>query len=432
MKIEVKKLSTPIKVTILEEAKDLKVKKEELYKSLKKDLETDGFRKGHVPRDVAERTFGVEKLYRKIIDSLYLEAVKQENIIISERFQIFGDLSDTCPLRVEFIAEVEPKVTVAELNQLKIEQKQDFDISETEINEAIDIALKQNEQILDTEKEILEQFDVAIIDFEGTLEGESEPFKGGVAKNYQLSVDLEHKTFIDNFEEQIIGMKIKEIREVKVKFPENYRDITKANKKARFKVTLNAIKRKLLPELDAEFAKKNGFNTVEEYKESIRVNQIEYKKRIYGDELKRNIIIQLLEKSEFSPIPMIMIEREAEREWHSFLNRMGESEEEYLKKDVHAKEIYLANTQSTSEELIKTSLLFKAIAKKFDIKASKEDITRYVTNVSKGLSDEQKQKNIDDLENKEIYNLREKAVINEKVVDFLISHFTKDQNDKVA
>jgi trigger factor len=427
MNIETRELSRPIKVTIVEEPKRVKELKEKVYDEIKGNLQMNGFRKGNIPRDIAEKHFGKEKLYRKVIDEIFDEAVKKTDIVSSKNFKVFGDLSDTSSLKLEFIAEVQPTIDLCEFDKVKVVIEKNIKVTDEEIDEEIKKAVEQNVTYKNIERKELRNLDFVIIDFEGILEGETKPFKNGNSKDFKMQINLEKKSFVDNFEEQLIGMVIDEERHVNVTFPKDYRDKTKAGKKATFKVVLKALQEKVLPDINDDFAKKLGYQTLDEYKIQLEKNIFTLKTNESTNKLKKDVMKQLIEKSKYSPIPIDMIDNEVDREWRSLLQRMGQSEDEFLKQNPNYKEYFYNNNVESSEDLIKTTLVLKAISKSFDIRVTKDEVKQYTLKISNALKyDEEKQKRIlAELEKPNTYNFQEKAALNEKVIDFLIASFNK-------
>jgi len=429
MKVEKFELSRPLKFVITEEAEKVKELKKKAYNSIKNTLPTvQGYRRGHIPQDLAEKKFGVSKLYEKIIDEIYLDIEKEHNIVSSRDFKYYGNFQDGKPLRIEFIAEVEPKVKLRDLENIKIEHEEDISIDEEEINEALEKARSEKKSLKEETKGFLENLDVAILDFEGTLEGDSEPFKGGSAKNFELEIDVENKKFIDNFEEQILGMKKDEVKNINVKFPDDYRDESKQGRKVNFKVILKSINKRIYPELDDDFAKMKGFETLDEYKIFINENLKENKIRENNDEFKKKIMTELLKEAEIGPIPLDMLRNELGRQWRSFLARVGKTEEEYLKEDKDGKEKFFISRSDDSESIIKANLVLQEVARKYSIDINKDEVNQYVENVSGALkkSKDKIEKLIDDMKKNKIqYRVMENAALSEKVVDFLTNYFKK-------
>lgn len=426
MDVKMEKLSQPFLFSVTIDPDDLLKRKEKTFDEVKDTLQLAGFRKGKIPRDVAEEKIGVEKLYRPILDDIYFEVAEKYDVVASAGFQIFGDFKDGNPLRIEFAGEIKPKVELPELSELGISYVKETIVSDEEITNEINDERRKT-QIEDlADHEDLRNLDLAIIDFVGTLEGEKEPFKGGSAKDYKIEVNKEilkgRKQFIDNFEDQIVGMKKDEVREVNVSFPADYRDKTKAGKKTKFIVTLKAIKKYVLPELNLDFIKKiykdvDEANPFTSFNNFIKERVLARKQKQKVDQLKQDIIHKLIEKTEFSPIPAGMIEQEIEKEWRNFLYRLGTTEDEYLKKNANGKNYFKASSKDNSITLIKMSLIYDEYAKKNNITATEEEVKEYYAKISKG--DDTK------LQNSKFYKTVRQAFINDKVTSLMLDSFIK-------
>jgi trigger factor len=220
-------------------------------------------------------------------------------------------------------------------------------------------------------------------------------------------------------------MKKGEERNLSVKFPDDYRDKTKAGKSAVFHVLLKSIQKLVVSEMNDDFAKKVGYQDMGEYRVKVKENLLAEKIRKNKDDLKKAIIKEFLNKSKFSSVPIEMVEHETEREWFSFLRRMGEEEKDYLKKNPDAKEFFISSHIDSSESLIKTTMILKAAIKKYGIEVTKEEVTTYTLNISTALQydEDKKLKIMKDLDDPQIYKIQERAALNEKVIAFLVSKF---------
>ena len=426
MQVKKEVLSAPIKFTVTVEAQELVGKKKAAFDKVKDDLVVQGFRKGHVTQEVAEDKVGVNALYRSVIDEIYTEVAEQCNIVSSRDFKFYGNFKKDIPLIIEFVSDVKPEVGNVPIDLVKDQIKMEVvEVTEDDLKNRIDFEIKQNEKIIDTDKQVCENFDVAVIDFEGTIVGETKPFQGGTAKGYQISVNEiinGRKQFIDTFEDQIVGMKIGETKDIKVKFPNDYKDTTKAGKDAVFVVTLNSLKQKQTPLFD-EFVKKiKGENSVEEYKESLRKIIFNEKQKKANENYKKQLVSEIVKQSEIPSIPQAMIENETQREWDSFLRRMDKTEEQFVKENKNSKEHFFDTNSSRSTEVIKTTLVLEKIAKDKNIVVTEEDVVSYVMKVSSFLQHDGNRKEKILLEltsNKHQYRLMEIATRNEKVLEFL-------------
>jgi trigger factor len=424
MQIKTEVMPTPIKYVIILDENEITEKKEKTYEKIKPSITVNGFRKGTVPQDVAEDRLGVEKLYKSIIDEVYVEVASNEPIVSSKDFKFYGDLKKKVPFTIEFIADVKPKVVLASFDKIDVKM-QSVNITEEDLKDEINVELKKKQKIEDSTKEILDNLDVAIIDFEGKLEGECVAFKGGVAKDYQITVNEivnGRKQFVGNFEDQLVGMKVGESKEVKVKFPEDYKQEL-ANKNAIFNVTLKAIKSKIIPLYNEYFVKEKGFKSIKEYEENLKKTLLENGKKRVLDDFKKDVIVQIVKSSEISPIPEEMVTRENEKEWNSFLKRMNKSEEQMSKDHKLTKQHFFHSNTSRSLDVIKMSLVIESISNTYNIEATEQDMIQYAikNNILRGKTEEEVRKELN--ESKQRYDLVKTATKNEKTLEFVYEHF---------
>lgn len=431
MELKIQKLSCPVIITVEEKSDVIKAKKQQIYDSIKKDLVFDGFRKGSVPIEVAEQKMGKQTLYKPIVDEMYFQAAKVYDVVAASNFKIYGDFLDAYDFKLEFLAEVKPTVKLPVLDTMKQDVPEMPVVNEDEIDMAVETARKEKETIEDAGKEILENLDLAVIDFEGTLVGENTPFKGGTAKGFKIDVnklnDNGSKNFIDNFEDQMVGMRVGETRSVDVKFPDDYRDTSKNGKRAIFKVILLAIKKRVLPELNDSFIASKGFNSLGEYREFIKGNILSGKTRDRHNLMKKSMVGSIVEGSEISPLPEPMIEDELERQWNSLLGRLGQKEDEYLKRVPDGKTRFLHNTKESAIDMLRTSLVLELVAKEYKIDATKEEVLQYTVNVSGNLGYDKVKMDrmIGELDKPEQFEFMKKAALNEKTVEFIIGLLSK-------
>jgi trigger factor len=428
IQVKTEKMAAPVKYLLTIDENDLEERKKKAYEKIKGTIEVQGFRKGNVPQDIAETRLGVERLYKSVIDEIYFEIAQKEPIISSSDFKFFGDLKKKSSLTIEFVAEVKPTAKLVDFNKIKEQVKiEEVQVTEDDLKSRIDFEIKQLETIEDTTKDTLENLDIAIIDFEGRLVGEEKPFKGGTAKGFQIRVnDIVNgqKQFVDNFEDQLVGMKLNETKEVKVTFPSNYRDTSLAGKNASFIVTLKSIKIKISPVYDEELAKKKGFDSLKDYEESLKRSIFEIKQRKAIENFKKKVVTEIVNQSEISPIPESMIENENVKEWEAFLRRMNRSEEQFVKENKISKEMFFENNTPRSIEVLKATTILNQVAKDRNITASEEEVVKYVMNVTNLLKyDKDREEKIkQELKtNLHQYSLMENATINEKVIEFLFN-----------
>lgn len=343
-----------------------------------KHFKVDGFRKGKIPRALVEKTYGVEVLYDDAFNFLlgdaYPEAVVTSELEIVSKPEI-DVLSASKEDGVVFTAIVytKPSVSVSEYKGLSCE-KMEVSVSEEDVNNQLNAELEKHSKVEKVTDRAVEDGDLANIDFEGFVDGVA--FEGGKGEGYDLEIGS--KTFIDTFEEQLIGKNINDEVDVNVTFPEAYGKEELASKPALFKVKINEINRKALPELNDEFATDTTeFNSLEEYKNSIKEKLASAKEQEVKNKKQDQVVDSLVEKVEVSiPQPMLELEidnsiQEFERglrgqglDLQTYLNYMGQSIE-------NMREAY----QLICEKQIKVRLALEEIVKIENFEVPEEEVT---------------------------------------------------------
>ncbi len=239
-KIEKNKVSLHIEVEVekVDEALD------RAFKKVVKQISVPGFRKGKVPRKIFESRFGVESLYNDALDFLlpeaYEQALTESGIMPVDRPEIdIETIEQGKPFVFKAIVVVKPEVQLGEYKGLEVPEK-DFSVKEEDIDEELKQLLNRHAEIEVLDEGEVQDGDTAVIDFEGFVNGEA--FEGGKGEKYSLEIGS--GSFIPGFEEQVIGMKKGEEKEIQLTFPENYHSEDLAGKETTFKVKLHDIKRK--------------------------------------------------------------------------------------------------------------------------------------------------------------------------------------------
>ena len=246
-----------------------------------------GFRAGKAPRSVYEKTYGVESLYEEAVNQILNDKVKMiyaDQDLIKEACGQFephveaeNGIERGKEFKVSLTWDVYPEVSLPQYKGLEVKAKQ-LEATEEEINSAIEGLMSKDSEMVVKAEQVIEKNDYATFDFVGTVDGVE--FDGGKAENYELQIGSGQ--FIPGFEDQMIGMKAEEVKDVNVTFPENYGAADLAGKAAVFKVTVHEVKVKKLPELNDEYVatlKIEGVNTVEELKANKKA-EIEAKKSV--------------------------------------------------------------------------------------------------------------------------------------------------------
>mgnify|MGYP001232325629 FL=1 len=296
MSLQVEKLEkNMVKLTIEATAEEFEAATEKAYLKNRNRLTVQGFRKGKAPRKIIEKMYGKEIFYEDaandIIPDAYEKAAEESELeLVSQPDIDVVQIESGKPFIFTATVAVKPEVTLGEYKGIEV-KKQDTTVTDDEVTAELERVRDQNSRLVAVEDRPVKDQDQTTIDFEGFVDGV--PFEGGKATDYSLTIGSH--SFIDNFEEQLIGKKIGEEVEVNVTFPEEYQAKELAGKAAMFKVVIKEIKEKELPELDDEFASDvSEFETLEEYKEDLKGKLLETKekeaKRAKEDEVVDKII----------------------------------------------------------------------------------------------------------------------------------------------
>jgi trigger factor len=346
-----------------------------------------GFRKGKAPRNLVEKQYGESVLFEEafniVVPEVYDNIIKENNIDAVATPDIdIKQIGKDKELIFTAMVTVKPPVKLGKYKGIKAPKKE-YKVSDEDINNAILEMAEKNARIITAEDgKAVENKNIAVIDFEGFVDGT--PFEGGKGTNHQLEIGS--GTFIPGFEDQVIGMKVSEEKDVKVTFPENYYSKELAGKEAIFKVKLNEIKIKELPEIDDEFAKDvSEFDTLAELKADKKEHMEEENEKRAKFEIEEEAIKQVVEATEID-IPKVMIDLEIDeyiKEFETRLSYQGMNMDSYLellgKNMLDVRKQY--EEKATSN--IKTKLTLEAIYKTENLEVSEEDMTAKLTEVAK-------------------------------------------------
>ena len=378
MSVQVENLEkNMVKLTIEVSAEDLEKALQAVYMKEKSRISLPGFRKGKVPRAMIEKMYGVEIFFEDAANMLitqeYPKAVDECGADVVSRPEIdIAQMEKGKPFIFTAEDAVRPEVTLGEYKGVTV-TKIDSTVTEEELNAEIDKERKSNARTITVEDRAIEDGDIAVIDFEGFTDGVA--FEGGKGENHSLVIGSH--SFIDGFEEQLVGRKTGEELDVNVTFPEEYHAQELAGKPAVFKVKINEVKMEELPELDDEFAQDvSEFDTLAEYKEDVEKKLVE-RKTAEGKRMQESEAVDNIVEASQMDIPDVMIETQAQSMMEDFANRItqqGLSMEQYMQFSGTTTEQMLEQMKPEALKRIQSSLVLEEIAKKEDIQVSEEDI----------------------------------------------------------
>lgn len=360
---------------------------DQAFKKVVKQINVPGFRKGKVPRPIFEQRFGVEALYQDAIDILlpdaYGEAIDETDIKpVAQPEVSVTQIEKGKDFIFEATVTVEPEVKLGDYKGLEIE-KQETELSDDELQEAIDHSLGHLAEMVVKEDGVVENGDTVNIDFSGSVDGEE--FEGGQAEGYDLEIGS--GSFIPGFEEQLEGMKVDEEKDVVVTFPEEYHAEELAGKEATFKTKVNEIKFKEVPELTDEIANELDAeaNTVDEYKENLRKRLAEQKATDAENVEKEEAITKATDNTTID-IPEPMVNTELDRMVSEFAQRIqqqGLDLQTYFQISGQDETQLREQMKDDAEQRVKTNLTLTAIAEAEKIEATDEDIDKELEKMSK-------------------------------------------------
>ena len=378
MSVQVENLEkNMVKLTIEVPAEELEKAIDAAYKKQKNQISIPGFRKGKVPRAMVEKMYGVEVFYEDAANTLmqqnYPSAVEESGVDIVSRPSIdVVQIEKGKPFIYTAEVAVRPEVTLGKYMGVTV-TKIDTSVSEEEVNEALEQQRNNNARTITVTDRAVAVGDTAVIDFEGFVDGVA--FEGGKGENHPLEIGSH--SFIDTFEDQLVGKNAGDEVEVNVTFPEQYQAADLAGKPATFKVKINEIKAKELPELDDEFAQDvSEFDTLAEYKESLKKN-LEEKKENEAKRTKEDEAVQkIIDKSKMD-IPEAMIDTQCETMIEEFAQRIaqsGLSMDQYLQFSGLTVDGLKEQVRPEALSRIQASLVLEQIAKDENIEVSDEDV----------------------------------------------------------
>lgn len=387
MSVQVENLEKNMaKLTIEVSAEELEKALNAAYQKEKNKISIPGFRKGKVPRAMIEKMYGPAVFYEDAANTLmqenYPAAVEESGVDIVSRPTVdVVQIEKGKPFVFTAEVAVRPEVTLGKYMGVTV-TKIDTSVSDEEVEESLEKERNNNARTITVTDRAVESGDTAVIDFEGFVDGVA--FEGGKGENHPLEIGSH--TFIDTFEDQLIGKNTGDEVEVNVTFPEQYQAADLAGKPAVFKVKINEIKTKELPELDDEFAQDvSEFDTLAEYKEDLKKRLVEQKENEAKRTKEDEAIQKIIDKSKMD-IPDAMIDTQCDTMIEEFAQRIaqsGLSMDQYLQFSGMTVDKLREQVRPEATTRIQSSLVLEQIAKDENIEITDEDIDAEIEKMAK-------------------------------------------------
>lgn len=428
MKVSHQKLEgNQVELKVEVDVEQVNVALDKAYKKVVKEIKVPGFRTGHIPRKILEARFGVEVLYNDAVDFIlpeaYSQAIEEAGIEPIDRPEITEvNIEVGQPCTFTAVVTVKPEVTLGAYTGLGLEAEEVV-IQEEAVARELEMLQQRHAQLKTSDRTVVEKGDFAIIDFAGYIDGE--PFEGGSGQEYSLEIGS--NTFIEGFEDQLIGAEVGKEVEVNVSFPEDYRAENLAGKPSTFKVTVKEIKVKDVPELNDDFAKDaSDFETLEELKADIR-NKLEENAKERAKRDFENTLIDTVAANATIDVPAKMIDDELNVMFQNMsynLQQQGIPFEKYLEYIGSSVEQWRNENRGEAEKRTRASLTLEAISEKEGIVVTHEELDKKIEEMAEQNKQEVEQLKKFLLLQGQLTQL-EYGMKMEKVIDFLIENNKK-------
>jgi len=424
MKVNVEKVenkANEVKLEFTVEAEKFDAAIQTVYSKNAKYFNIPGFRKGKAPFKMVEKAYGIQifyedafnevagEVYTKAIEENKIEAVSKPEIDIVQ-IEAGKDLIFTA------VVQTKPEVKLGNYKGIEL-KKVEYNVSEEDVEHELKHAAEHNARLVAVENRPVEKGDITIIDFEGFVDGVA--FEGGKAENHELEIGS--GKFIPGFEDQIIGMKIDEDRDITVTFPEEYPAKELAGKESIFKIKLHEIKKKELPEINDEFAKDaSEFETLADWKKSIKEKKEKENASKAKFEMEEAAIEEVCKKAEVE-IPSGMIETQLdnmEQDISSRLSYQGMNLDQYLQMIGKTKQEFRDENKEQAEKQVKTNLVLEAITADAKIEVTEEEIEAKI----KEMAEMYGQKAEEVKNNPQLRNYVEATLKTDKTISYIVDN----------
>ncbi len=355
--------------------------KKKAFDKILKNLQIKGFRKGQVPANLAHKFINDSEVFAEaasgIANETFEEVLKEHEVELIDRASLDYNEINADGVKMTFTCPIKPDVKLGDYKSLKYEEEESK-VEDDEVEEEIKRTLERKADLELKEDGEVENGDTVVLDFEGFKDGVA--FEGGKGDNYDLVIGS--NSFIPGFEDQLVGMKAEEEKEINVTFPENYHVDELKGAPVIFKVKIHEIKKKVLPALDDEFVKElqiENVNTVEEYKNHLKEQKLNAKKAQAENSATEALLDKLSEMCEVN-IPQVMIDSEVETMFNEQAQRLmyqGISMEQYQKIIGQNSEEMKKILEPMATRRVKTSLCLKAVSDAEKVEVSDEEVDEH-------------------------------------------------------
>ena len=420
-KVEKTENANEVKLEITIEAEKFDNAMKKVYFQNAKYFNIPGFRKGKAPMNIVEKYYGAQIFYEDAFNEVatesYEEALKENNIEVVSKPEVdIKQMEKGKDVIFTATVQTKPEVELGKYKGIEI-KKVDYTVEDKDIEHELGHMQEHNSRLVSIEDRDLAQGDIATIDFEGFVDDKA--FEGGKAEGHELEIGS--GSFIPGFEDQLVGMKIDEEREIKVTFPKEYFSKDLAGKEAMFKVKLHEIKKKELPELDDEFAKDvSEFDTLDELKADIKAKLEKDNANKVKFETEEAAIKAVCDKTKID-IPSGMIELEVDNMIKDFEQRLayqGLNIDQYCSMLGKTEEEIRKDYEPQAQEAIKSRLVLEAIKNAEKIEATEEEIKAKMEEMAENYG-----KKVEELsENENLKKYIKDGIEAEKTIEFIVEN----------
>jgi len=366
VKTKITQLAPKFVLTVMEDdVAALELKRTEIWESKKGDIVLKGFRKGHVPRETAENAIGFDNLYEEVVREVVAQGIRESGHKVVGVGQAFIDLfAKDQPVVARVEVWLEPAVHAVDSSGKKLYEGIEFDVPEVSVEDAeVDAVIQRMRDAAATTKTVEResiQGDVVVINFIGKLAADGATFRGNTANDYQVIVGA--GILLPEFEAQLIGVKAGDVKDVSLTFPDTWPAKELAGKQAIFTTTVKEVKERNLPEINDDFAKQVGYESVASAREKMSEGLILNKQQQVQSQVEQQLLMGLLRAVKVDPIPEPMVQQQVSILIQNMLDGVGMNLEDYLKKAKTTKEELVTQHQQSAMTDILARLILKSVA----------------------------------------------------------------------